>query len=95
MGIYYSGVIVVGLPFEDLCQNSDEFYEKYEGKLDRVSPYYDADNDACLIGIVYDVSKDYQFKELPIEPLVFEKIKELFKSITGKDAKVYLGPWGT
>lgn len=94
MGIYYSGVIVVGLPFEDLCENSDEFYEKYEGKLDRVSPYYDADNDACLIGIVYAVSKDYQFKEIS-DQLVFEKNKTLFKEITGKDAKVYLGPWGT
>lgn len=95
MGIYYSGVIVVGLPFEDLCENTDEFYEKYEGKLDRVSTYCNASNDDCLLGIVYANSRDYQFMELSNDHLLFEKNKALFKEITGKDAKVYLGPWCT
>lgn len=98
MGIYYSGVIVVGLPFEEVCESADEFYEKYEGELDKISPYYDAVPHACLVGLVWQVSGDYRFKELTVsdgDGILLQSFKERFKKVTGKDAKVYLSPWGT
>lgn len=94
MSISYDAVIVVGLPFNEVCEDSDEFYDKYEDKLDRISPYFDASNDDCLIGITYASSCDYQYKELASE-FTMKANLALFKQITGKEGKVYLSVNGT
>ena len=54
MGIDYSGGIIVGcygdeIQNEEYRQNSSEFIEKYD--LNRMSPWYDADDNDCIIGI--------------------------------------------
>lgn len=92
MGMSISGVLVVGLPFNDVCQDSDEFYEKYEDIFDRVSQYYDASDDDCVLGYVV-ASGYYTYKEVTDESLdSLHSFKDAFKDTTGLDAKVYVMP---
>lgn len=92
MSMSVKGVLVVGLPFNDVCQDSDEFYEKYEDIFDRVSPYYDASNDDCVVGYVV-ANGYYTYKEVTDEKLdSIPYLKDAFKNATGLDAKVYVMP---
>lgn len=92
MGMSISGVLVVGLPFDEVCEDSEDFYEKYEDVFERISPYYDADNSDCVVGFV--VAKGYYtFNEITDEDIAFiPSLKAAFKENTGKEAKLYVMP---
>ena len=93
MGMSISGVLVVGLPFYDLCADSEDFYEHYENDFDRISPCYDADNDLCIVG--WCVARGYyEHAEVSEEALnSIAGLKEEFEKVTGKAAKLYVMPW--
>ena len=92
MGMSISGVLVVGLPFDEVCEDSDDFYENYEDVFERVSPYYDADNSDCVVGFVL-AKGYYTFDEVSDDDIAFiPSLKAAFKENTGKDAKVFVMP---
>ena len=92
MGIDVGSALVVGLPLYDVVESTGEYYEKYEDDLDRISPYYDADPEHCLLG--YKIcGTDYAYDELSsnfLEKITTAQVK--FKNLTGKDAKIYVSP---
>lgn len=92
MGTSISGVLVVGLPFDEVCEDYEDFCTHYDHELDRISPYYDADDSDCIVG--YTVSSGY-YAASPVldEQLGYiEGFKERFKKLTGKDAQLYVSP---
>lgn len=72
------------------------FYEWYEGLgLSRISPYYDAGNGDCLIGISVICSGNYSYREF--QKGFQEKVEQAehkFYDATGLQGKVYLTPHG-
>lgn len=92
MGMSISGVLIVGLPFDEVCEDYEDFYENYEDVFERISPYYDADNSDCVIGFVV-AQGYYTFNEITDEDIAFiPSLKAAFKENTGKDAKLYVMP---
>ena len=93
MGMSISGVLVVGLPFDEVCEDIDDFCENYEDSFECISPYYDADDSDCVIGFV--VARGYYtFNEITDEDIAFiPSLKAAFKENTGKEAKLYVMPW--
>ena len=93
MGIDVGSALVVGLPFEDVVEDWEEYEEKYSAELDIISPQYDADNDECILG--YKVAGvNYTYDEIDPETLEsdIKEAKENFFKLTGKHAKVYVSP---
>lgn len=90
MGIDVGCALVVGLPFYDVVESGDEYYEKYDFTLSRVSPLYDCPSDECLLGVPV-AREDYTYREIKGDILqLVEDAKEKFKQITGKDGKLYV-----
>lgn len=93
MGIDTGSALVVGLPFYDVVDSDDEFYDEYCSALSRISPWYDCDSDECLIGIVL-YGEDFAYQEIN-ETTLMQKItsaQHQFKKLTGKDGKLYVSP---
>lgn len=92
MDMSISGVLVVGLPFDEVCEDSDDWCENYEDALERISPMYDADNSDCVVG--WCLARGYYtFTEVDEETLSgIPELKAEFKELTGKDAKVFVMP---
>lgn len=93
MGIDVGSALVVGLPFYDVVEDNDEFYEKYDGDLDQISPYFDADSDCCILG--YRIAgTDYTYDEVSMDTFLqdISEAKQKFLKLTGKEAKVYVSP---
>lgn len=93
MGIDTGSALVVGLPFDDVVDCSDEYYEKYDGCLSLVSPWFDCDHDDTLLGIIL-YGKDFAYQEID-ETTLMQKItaaQHQFKKLTGKDGKLYVSP---
>lgn len=92
MGMSISGVLVVGLPFDEVCEDSADFYENYDDVFDRISPYYDADNSDCVVGWCL-ARGHYKHTEVSEETLdSIAGLKAEFREVTGKDAKVFVMP---
>jgi len=93
MGIDVGSALVVGLPFYDVVEDGDEYYEKYAGELDNISPYYDADRGDRVLGYKL-AGTDYTYDEVNPEELLKNVLeaKEKFLKLTGKEAKVYVSP---
>lgn len=101
MGIEYSARIVVGLPKDEL----DDYFEGIEDVCQHVedsglyvvSPYYDADYDDCLFGVLVQSCYDYSYSEID-ESEWSENVAaahEKFTEVTGKVGKLYLSSYGS
>lgn len=92
MGTSISGVLVVGLPFDEVCEDYEYFCTYYEHELDLFSPYYDADYSDRIVG--YTVSSGYYAASLVLDEQLgyIQGFKERFKKLTGKDARLYVSP---
>lgn len=67
MGIDYDGGMIVGVRAEDIPEevyaDFDDLYDWYESKgMTRYSPWYDADLDACTVGI--EITNDVGITQL-------------------------------
>ncbi len=93
MGIDTGSALVVGLPFFDVVEGVDEFYQKHELNLSIVYPWYDCDYENCLIGVMLH-GKDFEYDEID-ETTLMQNIttaQHKFKKLTGKDGKLYVSP---
>lgn len=100
MGVDYSAKLIYGLPSEEvpeLLDDSEGDYAYYDLGLDRVSPYFDSDQDAWIIGVTIAKSRDYTPTEVNLEelPAKLEAAKKKFFEVTGKEGKLYLSPHGS
>ena len=101
MGIEYSARIVVGLPkdeLDDYFEGVENVYQHVEDSgLYVVSPYYDADYDDCLFGVLVQRCYDYSYSEID-ETMWSESIASAhkkFTEVTGKVGKLYLSTYGS
>lgn len=101
MGIEYSARIVVGLPkdeLDDYFEGVEDVYQSIEDSgLYVVSPYYDADYDDCLFGVLVQSCYDYSYSEID-ESKWSESIAaahKKFTEVTGKVGKLYLSTYGS
>lgn len=94
MSIQYKAVILIGLPFKKVF-NSVEEYENLDygiyasSELKVILPFYDAGLEDSLVGIPLVESRSFNYKNIATS-MDTQKSRELFKLITGKEAKVYL-----
>ena len=95
MSIGYSAVVVVGLRHEDFPDPDQLESWADDGKIERVSPYYDASNEDCLFGVVVAYTRDYCFKEVPMPLDELEQAKDEFRALTGLEPKLWLSPHGS
>ena len=91
MGIFYSAVIIVGLPQCEILNqdliDADEIHV--------CPPFFDGGGeDHAIAGWTYIDSGDFRAEEINIDLDVIEALKYKFKKLTGQDAKVYLSPRG-
>lgn len=97
MSISYSAKIVVGLPFKEVFDTEDEFeefYYKHSGvHTEVIQPFHDAGLEDSLVGIPLVETTSFNYKEVATS-IETQKSRELFKQLTGKEAKVYLSPCG-
>lgn len=100
MGIEYSARIVVGLPkdeLDDYFEGIEDVYQHVEDSgLYVVSPYYDADYDDCLFGVLVQSCYDYSYSEID-ESKWSENVAaahKWFTERTGKVGKLYLSTYG-
>lgn len=90
MGMDIGAALVVGLPSEEVC-DYEEFYDKYDGELDDFSLYYDADWEARIVG--YQLAGEtWMWSEVNVDTFKddVDNLKQKFKELTGKDAKVFV-----
>lgn len=92
MSIYNEAVLLYGLPANEVAVDEGQFYEDIEvDGLDRLSTYYDAPNEFCVIGVVIARAEEGSIylndAELPNE---IQKAKELFEKFTGKEGRLIL-----
>lgn len=98
MSVEYSARLVVGLPYGELKEwfnFLDDFWD-YEEHLDQVSPYFDADKEDCLYGVVVKKCNDYSYSEVDEKsfPNDVQRAHKKFKDVTGKEGKLYLSAYG-
>lgn len=96
MGMYYSAVIVVGLPRHELLEKFEDLDEILEegSSLEIIAPIFDGYSDEeAIIGFTIQGSDDYQASELDESKLsaIPSKMKDFFQ-ITGLKPKVWLSP---
>lgn len=101
MGIEYSARIVVGLPkdeLDDYFEGVEDIYQHVEDSgLYVASPYYDADYDDCLFGVLVQGCYDYSYSEID-ESKWSENVAaahKKFTELTGKVGKLYLSTYGS
>lgn len=101
MGVSYSARIIVGLPKEELDDyfegNEDNIYQHVEDSgLYVVRPYYDADYDDCLFGVLVRISCDYSYSEIDESEwsVNVASAHKKFTEVTGKVGKLYLSTYG-
>ena len=98
MGIDIGSIIMVGERFHRIAGSdkiSDEEFEGLldDGELDRMSPYYDADREACCFGIIVEQTNTFRAKEIDLDDfkVKVEQAKKEFKDLTGIDGVVLFG----
>lgn len=94
MGIDTGSALVVGLAAPEVCENYNEFEEKYYIEdMSHIAPYYDADFEDCLIGFKLG-GTDYDYDEIDPNTIMDEIsiAKKKFFELTGKEAKLYVSP---
>lgn len=94
MGIEYKAVVLVGVPWQDVPEDVRDRLEEDFEEFSIISPYYDADRADCLVGIVVNQTRDYNYSQLDLDR---SKVAKAFKSVKeqlGVDGKLYLSPHG-
>lgn len=100
MGTEYRAVVVVGLPYSELNTKVSNLDDEMEdcGELDRVSPYFDAPNEGCVIGFVACQSPDYGAVIIDdkddLSGLIFKAEERWESRFPGVKPKLYLMPYG-
>lgn len=95
MGIYYRGVVAVGVQRGSI-ENFDKFEDLIdEGDLEVISPSYDGSSeDDAVVGLTYAASADYSSTRFVWNQQEIDELKAKFLSLTGMEAKVWLTPYG-
>lgn len=94
MSSQYKAVILVGLPFKEVFNSMKEYEDFDTGiytsqHLEVILPFYDAGLEDCLVGIPLVESHSFNYKDIATS-IDTQKNRELFKLMTGSEAKVYL-----
>lgn len=94
MSSQYKAIILVGLPFKEVFDTVDEFEDFDYGvnsstAFEIITPFYDAGLEDSLVGIPLVETNSFNYKEVATS-IETQKNRELFKQLTGKEAKVYL-----
>jgi len=91
MGIEFSAVLMVGLPYNDVAEVKGIDDMLHEGTIDYASPYYDAPLLEWCVGIRVAGSGDYSYSKIaPLDSDVLEAAKCKFREMTGMEGKVYI-----
>lgn len=90
MSVEYGAVIVLGLPYHELENPKKVVDLVYEDELSRVGPYYDADAEDCVYGVILAESDDYSWKELELGAVEIAKAHERFTDLTGQVGRVFI-----
>ena len=94
MGVEYRAVVLVGVPWRDVPDDVlDRLYEDYD-EFSVISPYCDAVNEDCLVGIVVCQTGDYSYGQLDLDRLEVAKAFKSVKEQLGVEGKLYLSPYG-
>lgn len=97
MGIEYRGVVCVGYNHDQLEnmmeeigyeEGTCEFYESND--LESLSPYYDADPEDCIYGLVAFKSSDYWMVEVSDVDAKIKEIQNKLLKQFGIQPKAYL-----
>lgn len=97
MGIEYSARILVGLPYEDVQEIIDSVEDPYESGLEVIHPFFDADYQDCLFGVLVKSCGDFSYSQID-EFTWTEKVHkahEEFTKKTGKKGILYLSTYGS
>lgn len=90
MSVEYGAVIVLGLPYREL-ENPERVVDLvYEDELSRVDPYYDADTEDCVYGVILAKSGDYSWKGLDLREAQITRAHERFTDLTGQVGRVFI-----
>lgn len=97
MGVEYSARIIVGLPYGELEEFLEGVEDPYESGLYVCSPYYDADYQACLFGVLVQNCNDFDYTQ--IDEFKWSenvhKAHQEFTKLTGKKGILYLSTYGS
>lgn len=86
MGIYYQAAVVVGLPYDELCEKfkDDEALDEMidNGDIRVWTCYYDAGRDESLIGCNVIFTDDYSWEPLHLDKMAkqIELAKQRWKN---------------
>lgn len=97
MGVEYSARIIVGLPHEELEEFLEGVDDPYDLGLYVCSPYYDAEYEECLFGVIVQRCEDFSYSRIDEKSWV-EKVAEAHKKFTektGKEGTLYLSTYGS
>lgn len=97
MGVEYSARILVGLPYGDVQDLVDSVKDPYDCGLEVVHPYFDADYEDCLFGVLVKNCGDFSYSQID-EFTWTEKVHkahEEFTKKTGKKGILYLSTYGS
>jgi hypothetical protein len=97
MGVYYSARIIVGLTHEELEEFLQDVEDPEDVGLDRVSPYFDADDNESLFGVLVKDCSDFSYTEIDEVSWADKvcKAHQEFTKITGKKGKLFLSTYGS
>lgn len=97
MGVEYSARIIVGLPHEELEEFLQDVEDPYDVGLYVCSPYFDADYQASLFGVLVQNCNDFDYTQID-EFSWSERVHnahEEFTKLTGKKGILYLSTYGS
>lgn len=83
-------VVVLGLPYRELENPRKVVDLVYGGELSRVYPYYDADIEDCVYGVILARSGDYPWEELDLREAQITRAHERFTDLTGQVGRVFI-----
>lgn len=91
MGIEFSAVLMVGLPYNYVAEVEDINNMIHEGTIDYASPYYDAPLEDWLIGIHIQGSGGYSYSKVPrLDGDIVEEAQSRFRDLTGMEGNLYI-----
>jgi len=90
MSVEYEAVVVLGLPYHELENPKKVVDLVYEDELSRVDPYYDADAEDCVYGVILARSGDYSLEELDLREAQIARAHERFTDLTGQVGRVFI-----
>lgn len=103
MSTEYCAVMIIGRPYSELKEKlSEEEMERLDemldmGEIEYASPFFDAERDYWVVGVVAGHSGDYSFSELSEKVLGddFEDEVKDFEVFIGMEPKAYISVHST